>query len=858
MSFERKTAVLSLRSDGPETRGAQPLDPQYKYKFSLTIEGKAQPGGRFSSPVGDYQWHELMMSLNALTSTPKEPNRHEYAAVFDFGYRLYQSLCESSNALKAFFSERSTPRRLVIASECPEIHQLPWEAMLDEGERPLSEKNISIVHSLVDFDSTPFISDDKLRLRAVFGPGTERTTSAAFQDLRKKASDQRLDVEEALQGDVNEHLQADILQVEGHGDVTTGAIKLPNWINAVDPVSLNKQLGNRLMVLLWSCYSARVQSWGESLALILHKGTDEENTTFVLAFSTELHYETSSQIARGFYDDVFTARNALDPESAVVAQRKRLYAKAVMACEWASMTLWLRQPVDLSKAVLDGPRLPPQGWTRNVKIDSAAELREIFEEKVRPGRAVLIGNRKIKGPLPLELVDEYSGAVVHLRGKEGLRNSALFKGLHSSADKSHAGDRALSLLNALETYPRSLLLWSKVTRCEIQLVELLAEIPGNLAIVLVTEKNIGAGPGIVDATPDRSASSTITERTLTHAAVPRNLLKRLANSEESERFVEAVSLWEEMRRTEYEKWDTQNKVNFQIRGYWSFIRLEMRSEAERCIKAVERLGKQFRAEAFLLRGNFASRVGLYEETESAYVAARDAAANQRDRGRAILELAYLSHDLGDAHRSEEYYREAINLLERVTDNLKNEHWRSALGRVMRDYADLLAEHPERAAEGEKYLNRALAIHAIDDRLNQVAAALRTRGKLQRTQKKWAAADATLLRSASIFIRNQNLAGWTETTLEIARLSFERNQKSQGLAILRHAFDRLQTQKTPEHFDKQSGKTALLIARTHWEQGNLSEAHGWCFEALKRLPESCRKERVEAAGIRDFAESLIEK
>ncbi|HLM58683.1 MAG TPA: hypothetical protein VK422_21445 [Pyrinomonadaceae bacterium] len=864
MYLERKTAILSLRSDAAGGRAPQSLDVQRRYRLSLTIDGVTQPGGVFNSPIGDVQWRDLMESLNSLTSKPRDTNRHDYARLYDAGLRLYQAVCQASPALQAFIVQGTGPRRLVIESDCPEIHQLPWEAMLDEAARPLFERGVSVVHfgtrppDARPFDPKPFDSGEKLSVRALFGPDVERSTLAAFQSLEAAARaqiDRSLDVSVMPEEGRPEDLRADVLQIEGHGGRIEGDIRLDEWVGADNARALAERISGGAMMLLWSCYSASIQPWGESPAMLLH----QSGTKFVLSFSTELHYDSGADIAQHFYDAVFNAREAVDPETAVVGLRKRLYEKHKEACEWVSMTLWLRQPVDLSEAVLSGPRLPHVRWSPDPGAgDEFGRLAELLKERVVPGRVLLITGERLPNKLPYGLATDYRGAVVHMRGRKELSDPAIFAGLGVAPTKlkSHAGDRLLQLLEAFGDYPRSLLIWSDVTRVEVQTVEALASVPKNLAIVLVSKKEIRTGPGIIAVGGGAARGKAETTFVKLTSGVTEESFEGL---DESERYEQASRRWEKLSEKDYGGWDEARQLDFQVRGYWVYIRQERREEAEARIKVVEAMRhSEAGFEALMMRGNFDHRLGLYDKAREAYTKALHASGNGRDKARARLELAYLSGESGDRLLAEEFYKDAVGLLESVKEvALKDDRWRSALGRVLRDYADLLAVQSERLKEAEQLLDRAMVIHAIDDRLNQLAAALRTRGKLQRTRERWAAAEADLRAAASIFISNGNRVGWTESIWEMAELASKLGRGAQALALLEHAYGRLESEGG-DSFVKQKGRTALRIARVYWEQGGLPEAHRWSGEALRLLPENLRKDCSEAAGLREFTASLVEE
>ena len=190
-------------------------------------------------------------------------------------------------------------------------------------------------------------------------------------------------------------------------------------------------------------------------------------------------------------------------------------------------------------------------------------------------------------------------------------------------------------------------------------------------------------------------------------------------------------------------------------GYWSFIRLHDDAKAEACLSALDRLSP---SEAALLRGNLAARRGKIDEAKRLLGEARRlAAGNASDEGRALLELANLARKRSDAG-AEPLYRDALAHLEQgsATDDRR---WRSALGRALRDYADLLCGDDRRLGEADALLQRALINHALDNRMSQVATGLQTRGKLARARGHFREAEDAIGSAAILQARFGNDRGW---------------------------------------------------------------------------------------------------
>jgi tetratricopeptide (TPR) repeat protein len=869
---ERKTAVLTLTLPGDNFTDTCALDRERIYLFSLTIDGKQQRGGEFKSPFGDESWRNIVRAIRE--STEGMGNRTHLNLVRDAGRKIYDYLRNISPDLNRFLDEKG-PRRLVIDSKRAEIHQLPWEAMVDPDWDSLAKSDLSVVHSIDGFDPTPDVSHNALYIQAIFGPNTERKTLDALTDLDKAAARQKdrgLLVNSRQGKTIPENwfdnLQADVVHIEAHGDPYTGEVELPEWAanskGLADPVVLAQRLRKRKMVLLWSCYSAMVQPWGSSPALSLHA----MQTSFVLSFFTPLRYKTSSDIASRFYRSIFTSRDLLDPESAVVEERKRLYETDLLSCDWASMVLWLRCPLDVS-GVLKGPNLPQSDdtWAETVtKTRSLQRINKLFKEEVMRGRTVLLSNEGYQGPLPWSLGESYQGPSVYLRGKDSLRTREIediFKelGIESSQVKSHPADRFLKLFDTLATYPRSLLIWAGVTKREIQMIKLLPEMPKNLAFFLIS-------PDSAEVTSAIAVSDYDGEPRTDEVPNPVAKLEDLVSFLDTELFKEAAALWLRLKANYPTEWSEKDRFRYYWCGYWSLIRVgggkdaeERKKDAKECIERIEEIEKgddNKSIEGLLLRGNFVHRNGLYNKARVIYANAWKMAqkvGNRRDQGRARLEQAYIAFEIKDHHLSEQYYRDAIDLLEQVENGQRDSLWSSALGRALRDYAHLLAGYAERAPESEAYLRRALAIHTLDGRRNQVAYCLQTRGKLARTLGDWEKAVSTFQTCASIFIENGNRAGWAFTVREMAEVSYQMKKYDQCLAIIKNALGQLGEGLDDYRVD--CGRMALQAARVYWSLGKSKEAYDWCEKALKILPEGRRQERNDATRLQVFIGSLID-
>ena len=848
----RATAILELVLPGERQGEALPLDVEREYAGRVRIRDKDCGGALLCSPIGDEKWRAVIDAIR--NSTTGDGNRTRYNRVFDVGRQLYEALATASPELRSFLEEAGTPRRLVIASNRPEIHRLPWEAMVDSRRQHTAEGDLSVIHAdLNQFGAVPHVANDKLRLAFHFGPKTEESTRDAFRQLSTVGteSEQRglsstpLDAKDASR--LRDHLvevDPDIVHVEAHGDHLSGTIQLTSDLTA-DPSQLADLLGERLMVLFWSCYSSMVQSWGESPGRMLQR----KGTKLVLGFATPLRYETARALATQFYSSVFDARSGGDVESVLTRERARLFREDRYECVWASLTVWMRCPLELSLSVKDGPRIPRAAWT-----DQPLEVEDELAAKIRgavAGRSEVVKGVRVPQQLSGEMVTRFPGAVVHLRGSA--KTAAPIEDIlgdltDERPESAHPADGLLTLLKALSSYRSSLLVWSDISEPEETLFHFLEDLPSNVAVLLVTSAEGDASA----QGPDRS-------------------LDGLEMLVERGRFAEALEVWDALgeHAKTWQKKDPQAYLRYQRAGYWANMKLDDRKSAEACIDILEEVGTgletggrasesyAFAFESRVLRANFHQRQPRHNLARALYYEARELAREKKDPrnlGRASQELAYLSAEVGDRVLAEALYRESVEVLGRAHGQSRDEIWCSALGRVLRDYADLIAAEPDRSEEARRLLRRSIAIHALDGRDDQLAAALRTRGRLAATEGHGEQVEASLEASAAFYRVTVNSAGWVATMRDMASVALSRGRYDQCRNILIRLVDFLEQEPLERAWE--IGLVAMQLARACWRVGHLDEVVRWCEQAQQLLPTSMDRERREIHNLAESARSLL--
>jgi tetratricopeptide (TPR) repeat protein len=828
MLKNRKTAIIKFSYGHEESSDSDllALDSARQYDTTLLIEGVSYPSRRFLSPIGDELWRDTIVAIRLCAEERERSNRRLADSVADTGNKLYCRLAELSPALKDFL-QQSDPRRLVIASDRPEIQALPWEAMTNDQLDSPARSDLSLVrcgYSVFPSNSSPARGPSLLRILPVTGPDTENRT---LEPLRRVADSQKLLKErgiEILQKE-SQDIQADVIHIEAHGNRDSAAITTAQG-EELDPRQLADRYQKRDMVLLWSCYSGMMHSWGESPAMQLHR---KENV-MVLGFVAPLNFDSAQEIARDFYERVFGARGSQDPEQAVTEIRAWLFEQRKEFCDWVSLTLWLRQPLDLNELPLGRIRLPEVDWSDNGK-QIPEVVRKTFEKNVALGDVRLIQGVSLGMPIPKSLVEGWGGTVIHLEGTKALTSDQIFNNLGIPLNSCHhPADRFLALLEELKSFRYALLLWTGITAREALLVQTLERIPHNLGMVLMspfTFQEQWAGRIVSESANGGSKEPILKD-------IP-GFIQLVSRDE----FQGALDLLPDPQTSgDPEYWHCR---------YLACIKTGQQDKAEAAVQHLEQIDK---IEAAVLWGNLISRQGRHKEARESYERALDYARGSDSAqhiARAQQELAYVAAEMGDRGLAEEKYRSAIKLLENTAESDRDSRWTSALGRALRDFADLLAEDGDQ--EALPLLRRATAIHALQGRITQVAYCFVTRSKLMLKLDRHEEAEDFAQKAAIAFAEWNNLDGWTDAICLIAKAAAARYRYDQPLAVLEKALAKLQKPSL-------RGRILLQSAEVLWNAGRLCEARGQAQLASKLLPKDCRRERARTQSLERLLDTLL--
>ena len=192
----------------------------------------------------------------------------------------------------------------------PEIHALPWETLSDRRLESVAVGDLSIVRCTHVFETKPYLSPPLVHIYSKFGPDTNDDVLRSVRAVRvSNVSGRPVGVA------ITDQASAEIVNLVAHGSEKDEhrAQTLVDEDRSLSPEQLASQYQGRLMVLIWSCFSAMVHSWGASPTLALHAA----GNVFVLGFVAPLSLKASAEIAQRFYDCVFGAAGSRDPERTI-------------------------------------------------------------------------------------------------------------------------------------------------------------------------------------------------------------------------------------------------------------------------------------------------------------------------------------------------------------------------------------------------------------------------------------------------------------------------------------------------------------------------------------------------------------
>ncbi len=121
----------------------------------------------------------------------------------------------------------------------------------------------------------------------------------------------------------------------------------------------------------------------------------------------------------------------------------------------------------------------------------------------------------------------------------------------------------------------------------------------------------------------------------------------------------------------------------------------------------------------------------------------------RESGRAKHELGYLLQSQGKTNVAEMLYGQALAELEKCSQEQHDFRWHGTLGRLLRDWADLMSPSAERQDKARQLLGRAMAIHSFHGRRLQIAYCLDTAARIALTGRRFSEAIQNAVDSAPV-------------------------------------------------------------------------------------------------------------
>src|SRR6516162_6949310 len=176
MHLYRKTAIIQFELFSGATEGSLPLANEREFGVILIIEGVSYPAQNFRSPINDEQWRQFDRRLRDCNVNHDATGYRGAASIRSLTHQLYSSLVGVSPALREFLGRTGEPRRLVIQTRRPELHLLPWGALIDDAGVFLASGDLSVVQSWANFSLMESTTANSLRLMTVLGTDTNQVT----------------------------------------------------------------------------------------------------------------------------------------------------------------------------------------------------------------------------------------------------------------------------------------------------------------------------------------------------------------------------------------------------------------------------------------------------------------------------------------------------------------------------------------------------------------------------------------------------------------------------------------------------------------------------------------------------------
>jgi len=822
MSLYRKTALVQLELPSGATAERLPLTTDRAYGVILTIEGQSYPAGYFYSPINDEQWRDFRGRLSDCNVRHAEDALAYRNATFlrGIGLSLYKCLAALNPDLQAFLTGTANPRRLVIQTTRPELHLLPWGALYAGGGNLLAAADLSVVQSYDRFSDSLAVTQSRLNLLRVAGEDTNAATATALKSLPPE-------IVQLPEGDTTH--DPHILHVEAHGD------KITNSIGGVSAENFGDRYAKALIALLWSCYSSSANSWGDSPALCLHQA----GAALVLSFQAELHVLDAGSIAEALYGDVFGPAASRNLESALVRIRADKFAKEFAHANWASMTLFLRQPLDLSALPLNGPRVPQAMWIADAQTPGLAPPDTEPAANPDPWAAISEAVRTLQpgswkpmaapvpiGPgtkLPASAFGAWRGNVVRLDGGDAPLTTDILRELDLLRSDPPAGHEAEGLVwffGKIASYGSPLIVWTNSLPRHLEFLKVIGPSPALTFILL-------SGPEPPPSIPSLVDQNRLEEARTASEALPLN--EPAAAQVDDETLSAAYYACVRGVRPDLAKRYLMKLQSFQE---WLLLTGNLFSRDRKNVLGPADL--QVLGGRFLEGDNPAvshADFNLLRRPEDFYRLAMNQPperSSPRETARAKHELAYLLQGQGRPGTAEVFYRLALADLDSC-DNASpgtrhDSRWHFALAATLRDLADLLSGDASRLSEASALLKRAMAIQAYHGMSLQLGYSETTAARIALTGCNHTNAIHHAMTAANRMQVCVNWSGWGEALGIIFDSLAETRETARMINLADLANEKIRASNlSRDNIAKQQRIFKFQKANARWIAGDLASA-----------------------------------
>ena len=826
MPLYRQTAIVNFVLPSVEPTESLPLTTEREFGVFLTINNQNIPASFFRSPVNDEQWRDFwrkVRSCNTNRSTDDSAKR-DARAIRSIGLSLYQCLASLSPQLKAFLDRAGTPRRLVIQTMRPELHLLPWGALYDLGGNLLAAGDLSIVHAWDQFSDSVTVTQSRLDLLRVIGLGTNGATSDSVTKTLSESGVITLREADSAES-------ADILHVEAHGDAVTQKIA------GAGAASFAESCGQPKIALLWSCFSGAANSWGDSPALWLHR----TGAVMVLSFQAELNVADASSVSEHFYGDVFGATASRDPESALVRIRTDKFTNEFSFANWASMTVYLRSPLDMSALPLNGPRTPMSGWVDDLTAGPAAAAAiqsdgpwfDVADKvhDLQPGnwkQMKMPVGADAAGKLPKSAFGGWRGNVIRLNGYENPLSDDVLRELDLLKAGPPDGDPAERLAWFFE----------QITHYGSPLIVWISCLPRHMEFLQVVEPDAAISFLLLTAPEQTDVSHSIPE------LVDLNRLEEARDK--GEELLASGSTDDELLSAAYyasvrgEKPTLAARFLQQMGGLqeWLLLTGNLVSRDKKNVigpERLEELGGRFIASdgGAAATGDVVAREEFDQlrKPEDYYRLAMNLSPAQmtpRENARAKHELAYLKQQQGRPGTAELLYRLALEDLGACKNEnagtMRDSRWRFAISAVLRDYADLLSDREDRLKDASALLKRAMAIQAFHGMQLQLGYSETTAAKIALTGDRHTRAIKLAVSASNRMEVCENWRGWSEALGILFDSLAETRETARMISLANLAGRKIREANLARgHLSKMERMFKFEKGRAHWIAGDLIQA-----------------------------------